>query len=122
MHVRHAHRGIVAEQLGDALAALHLAAEIELEREILLHLLHQRHQRHRLRIEALVDGAEAFGVGEIGLHDVRDVGILDLHRDQFAGLQGRAMHLCERGRRDRGALDGDESLVDLRPEFGVEHL
>ena len=87
---------------------------------MLLHLLDQRHQRHGLRIEALVDRAKPLGVGKVGAHKIFDVGILDFDRHRLAGLQRRAMHLRERGRRHRRVLDIGEDFAHLASKLRLQ--
>ncbi len=68
------------------------------------------HHVARNRAERL---EQDFQILEILIDGALDAGILHLHRDVAAVLQLSAMHLAERGRRERGLIEGAKKL--LRP-------
>ncbi len=59
---------------------------------------------------------------QVRSHRRRDPGVLDLHRDLAAVLaQPRAVHLADRGRRDRLLLELLEHRPDALPEVVLDH-
>src|SRR5580765_4523312 len=58
--------------------------------------------------------------GKVLLNLRSDVGPLDFNYDRTAIVQGRPMHLAQRGRRHWLFFKIRKSLVDLRAEFGFD--
>ena len=70
-------------------------------------------------IDAAIDREQHLELRQVGLDRGLHVRILQLDGERGAVLAGGAVHLAERGRRRRLALERREALLPVRPEFGL---
>ena len=116
---RHADEPIPGEAARDARDVLRLAPEVQLLADHLADLgmvrLHPAHAR-----EELDDGQNAPDRLEILGRDAFDVGVLHFDRDASAVRHPRLVHLGERRRGERLALERREHRIRLAAELGAD--
>ncbi len=115
---------VVSEVPSKRLGVPSFARVVELAADLLRELVDEL-----VRVDE-VEGADAFldhagGLveqREVGVDLARRVGPLHLDRDAVPVRQDGAVHLADRGRRDRPLLELDEELLELEPELALDDL
>ena len=121
MDARHGDVVAPREHARDLLGVVAFVHEVELAGDIRGELVDERHQVEVALHE--IDRAEQHAqVREVAAHETLDLGILHLHRHALAALQARFVHLGERGRCDRLALDRREDVLEGAVELALERL
>ena len=133
LHHQHAARGQLpvdardrhvvapAEHARHRLGVVPLVHEVELAGHVAGQLVDQRHQVEVALHE--VDGPEQHAqVGQVAAHQRLDLGILDLDGHPLAAPEHRLMHLGQRGRSDRLALDRGEDIRQVAAQLALDRL
>ena len=116
------------EMGGDTLGVVALALQVQLAAQRAPELAHQAGRLVGAQVGPLVLGQlrQALEQAQIGLDDRADAGPAHLDDDLGAVVQLRAVHLRDRGRRQRLGIEAGEDLLGRRAqvlgELGAHHL
>jgi hypothetical protein len=120
-HVGHVDERVVAVVVGEETLVVRLEAVVELLGQPLPQLGHEG-PRLQPREQHPHGAEEQPGVVEVGPDRVADPGVLHLHRHGPAVVGDGAVHLPDRGRRDRPRVPLGEPLLGRRAEVLGHHL
>ena len=120
---RHVHVRLVREVVVEGLRVSPLEAVVELLADLLRELVDQPARIDEVeRMHALLhEPRRLIEQREIGLDLPRRAGALHLHRDLFAVRKRRAVHLADRRRGDRLAVEREEEALDRVAEILDDH-
>ena len=121
MHAWHANVRVTPEQPSEAALLLRLDLVVELIRDQLAHLAEQR-SGVRTRREMREDRADEPDHPQVAVDRVRDVRVLNLHRDVLAVAGVRAVDLTEGSDREWLLIERGEHILHANAEILLDHL